>query len=317
MSTPRSTHFSPGLGIKALFGIGGILLCGLFALLVATWALQERVLYPFDTHGAFLEAPFPFVPAAVANGNIVPATQATPSQSVRLWHYPGAYTNTNISKSAQEKHSDQAQPPRDHVIFFPGNVGSPSMMLERAQPFIEAGWAVSILAYPGVWDTPGAPSQTIMVQHAGALIDAADTPPLIYGYSMGGAVALQTAARHETAGLYLEAPLASAWAIARGAAPWLRLAPFLLRDTWDASSVMDDIDEPIFIVHGAKDRVVPLAHGEEISLALQSPLHVVSEGEHHNLLHQGVLTSLQDIAHNSLASWQTQAVQSLPPRVLP
>lgn len=129
---------------------------------------------------------------------------------------------------------------RPAALLVHGFPGSPAEMRGLAQTLYEAGWSVQGLLLPGL----GPDIATLAERRAADWLDAVDRalvalrqehhPIFLVGHSLGGALALQTAARRPPDGLVLLAPfwtmgggpLALFWPLIRLAVP--RLRPFRL-----------------------------------------------------------------------------------------
>ena len=132
-----------------------------------------------------------------------------------------------------------------------------------------------------------------------------DRPVVLFGYSMGGQLAIRTAAEHPRfAGVVAVSPYRY-WDEAlrrelrrRGVPTWplVRIAQGLLALWWGGGAVGFDRAEdaarlacPLLVVHGDADELCPVDAGRALAAAApHGRLTVVEGGTHHNLLgHDG------------------------------
>jgi alpha-beta hydrolase superfamily lysophospholipase len=92
---------------------------------------------------------------------------------------------------------------------------------------------------------------------------------VIYGESLGTAVAVKIAARREVTALVLESPFTSIPDIASAQYPGENIAP-LITQIWDSIGMMSRIDEPLLVMHATGDRLVPISQGEAVFAAARS-----------------------------------------------
>ena len=85
-------------------------------------------------------------------------------------------------------------------------------------------------------------------------------------------------------GLVLEAPFTSMGAAAQGHYPFVP-AKWLVKDRYDNLSKIANVDTPVLIMHGDRDRVVPEKHGRALFAAAREPKRGfwVPGGRHSNL----------------------------------
>lgn len=173
------------------------------------------------------------------------------------------------------------------LLFFHGNGGS---LVHRGPFFREfdaIGYGVFAVGYPGYGGNPGKPSEAAFVDVAEraytALLDLGVTPDdiVLYGESLGTAVAVQLAAKHTVAAIILEAPMRSVVDIAAAQYPFLPVRQ-LIKDPFRSYDYVGAVDAPLLIVHGNRDTLIPIASGKALFDAAREPktFHTVDGASH-------------------------------------
>ncbi len=113
---------------------------------------------------------------------------------------------------------------------------------------------------------------------------------VLWGESLGSGVAVELAARRAVAAVILEAPFTS---VAAAAQHHYRFIPaaMLVRDRFDSLSRIGRLNAPVLILHGERDRIVPVGHGRALLEAAAPPKEgwFAAEGGHQNLAQFGAL----------------------------
>jgi hypothetical protein len=86
---------------------------------------------------------------------------------------------------------------------------------------------------------------------------------IIYGESLGTAVATEIVQNNNFAGLILESPFTSMIDAAKNKYPFLPIR-FLLKDKYESVKKIKNIKSPILIMHGEVDKIVPFWMGEKM-----------------------------------------------------
>jgi len=170
-----------------------------------------------------------------------------------------------------------ADPERGVVLFFHGNAGNISDRLDSIRIFNDMGLGVFIFDYRGYGQSDGEPSEQGTYRDGEAawryLTEQRRIDPariVMFGRSLGGAVAVETAMHHRPRALILESTFTSIRAMARAAMPWLPAGPFL-RTKYDTLGRIPSLDCPILVIHSRDDEVVPFAQGKELFDAARGP----------------------------------------------
>jgi len=91
------------------------------------------------------------------------------------------------------------------------------------------------------------------------------------GHSLGTAVAADLASNQPVGGLVLEAPFASARAVARRIYPFLPGLGRVMKSKFETHRKLAQIHVPLLVVHCTRDPVLPFALGEEVFRLAQEP----------------------------------------------
>jgi len=202
--------------------------------------------------------------------------------------------------------------PRIHAWWWPdGDPGAPVVYylhgarwnltghLNRIAQLRRFGFSVFAIDYRGFGKSDGdLPSETTVYEdaHAGWRWIVAHEPDparrIIYGHSLGGAVAIDLAASLPPAdaarGLVVESSFTTfaemAAEVTRGMLP-----AAMLSQKFDSLAKITRVPMPVLIVHGEGDRFVPVRFSEALYAAAPSPkrLLIVPNGSHNNSLSVG------------------------------
>jgi uncharacterized protein len=172
--------------------------------------------------------------------------------------------------------------PHDDAKFtFLAFHGNASNMANRASiyEFLRSTPAnVFALEYRGYGHSEGKPGEAGVYRDAEAAYEylvntkGIDRKVIIsFGQSLGTAVATHLAARHQVAGLVLEAPFPSASRVARRVFWFLPGVSLLTHGQFDTQSWLKEIHIPILIIHCDQDPVIPFQFGQEVYDAALPP----------------------------------------------
>lgn len=184
---------------------------------------------------------------------------------------------------------------RPVILYFHGNGASLRYRVDRFRALVATGAGLLALSYRGYGGSTGAPSERGFMADAAALYDyaAAHYPGarlVLWGESIGGGVAVPLAAEKKVAALVLEAPFSSAVDVAAGSMPIVPVR-LLMKDQFRSDLKIAQVTAPILILHGARDRVVPIALGEKLYALANEPKRFVrlAQAGHEDLADFGAI----------------------------
>jgi uncharacterized protein len=163
-------------------------------------------------------------------------------------------------------------PGRPVILFFHGNCGHLGYRSGRLLRFAREGYGVLLAEYRGYGGNPGAPCEAGLFADGAAALDflaCSGIGPdriVLWGESLGSGVAVYLAATRPVAALVLEAPFTSVTACARRRYAFVPVA-LLLRDRFDSMSRIARVTAPLLVLHGERDRVVPVRHSRALLAA--------------------------------------------------
>jgi fermentation-respiration switch protein FrsA (DUF1100 family) len=176
------------------------------------------------------------------------------------------------------------------AVFCHGNTGNLTTSADVIPHLLDAGINVLFFDYRGFGKSSGRPSINGIVADGVSAARFHDTirpkslPTILYGYSLGGAVAAQVIKRHPFDGLILQSTFTSLPKLARVVFPRLPLHLFT-GDLFDTLNVIRRLTVPLLIVHGGADEVVPCSMARELYDACTAVknIQIVDEGLHKDL----------------------------------
>ena len=108
---------------------------------------------------------------------------------------------------------------------------------------------------------------------------------VLYGQSLGTAVATEVSTRRKIGALILESGFSSASSVAAGALPWLpQVLHSLARNRFESAEKLRRVKVPVLISHGDPDPVIPLDEGRALYAAANEPKKLlIFPGAGHNV----------------------------------
>jgi uncharacterized protein len=187
-------------------------------------------------------------------------------------------------------------------LYLHGNGGSLRWRNERFRALIADGSGLVALSYRGYGGSSGRPTEKGLTEDAAAAYVFAVASYLaqrivVWGESLGSALAIALAAEKPVGCLVLEAPFTSAVDV--GARHyWFVPVRLFMKDQFRSDLRASRIKAPVLVVHGANDAIVPATLGERLYAQIQAPKRFVriAGAGHNDLGAKAVMAAKQFIA---------------------
>lgn len=155
------------------------------------------------------------------------------------------------------------------VLFFHGNAGNIGHRLDKLHIFNELGLETLIIDYRGYGQSGGSASEKGMYRDADAAYQyliknkKVDSKRLLlYGESLGGAVAIDLASRVSIKGLITEGTFTSIPGMIKKSLPFV--PAFALESRFDSLSKIERVPVRKLFIHSLDDEIVPYFMGEAL-----------------------------------------------------
>ena len=186
------------------------------------------------------------------------------------------------------------------VLYFHGNGGALRHRVARFAALTSDGTGLVALSYRGYGGSTHSPHEEGLFADARATYEfvAATYPSarrVLWGESLGTGVAVAIAAERKTDALILEAPFTSTADIAASLYPIFPVR-WLMKDQYRSDERIGKVDAPVLVLHGALDRVVPIAYGEKLYALAREPKKFVRfvRGGHEDLNDYGAVEAARE-----------------------
>ena len=221
-----------------------------------------------------------FHPSKFPEGNWDPASKGLKVQDIDFQSKDGKKLHGWFVASSQA---------RATLLWFHGNAGNLSHRLSNIQELLSLNLNIFIFDYRGYGKSEGEPDEEgIYIDSLAAYdrilkIESVSVESLfLFGRSLGGICAVQTAFHKPARGLILESVFTSASDMSRKIFPLIPLG-WAIRSKLDAISKVPIVTFPKLFPHGNRDEIVPLDLGKKLFDAAAEPkTFYIIEGAGHN-----------------------------------
>ncbi|MEO8807253.1 MAG: alpha/beta fold hydrolase [Burkholderiaceae bacterium] len=285
-------RFLTRLARPSWIGVRSLLICGVATTLVGCAWLdakqRELVFRPTPGQPSGFQG---LRPGDLAFTLDVPAAKPGGTEQLHLWWLP------------------HANPQAPSLLYLHGTFRNLYQNLPKIDALREAGFAVLAVDYRGWGDsTPILPSEATIYADASvawAELTRRQTNPrkrVIFGHSMGSAVAVELASHQHVgtdyAALILESSFPRLPDVAKAAGVLGTIASWFATQEFDSAGKIKAVDAPILMLHGSADKTVPVELGRRLrDAAPKGTRWVEFEGGSHSGLHREVPQQYQQALH--------------------
>jgi uncharacterized protein len=168
---------------------------------------------------------------------------------------------------------------RPWVLFLHGNGATIASRLDilHYEQLRAMGLNVAAPEYRGYSGTPGVPTESGIEADAGSAygylrtrVHVAPSAIVVFGWSLGSAVAVDLASKAPEAAVVLEGAPSSLVDIGRLRYPYIPIR-LLIRNPFESIAKIERVRAPVLFLHSPEDTVVPIAEGRRLFAAARAP----------------------------------------------
>jgi fermentation-respiration switch protein FrsA (DUF1100 family) len=172
------------------------------------------------------------------------------------------------------------------ILYFHGNAGN---LTGRSDRFVKFSTQFGVLAisYRGYAKSRGEPSQEGLFQDADSAFEFLKSKNILskdiilFGESIGSAVAVNLASKHDFGALILEAPFSSVFSIAKKTY-WFLPISLILKDRFESDKIASKVTAPVLVMHASRDYIIPVEEGKKLFELFNSrKIFIELEGDFH------------------------------------
>ena len=174
----------------------------------------------------------------------------------------------------------RAKNPVASALYCHGNTGNLTNVAHLMPHLVESGFNILLWDYRGYGKSSGRASirgviiDTLAAAQLHDAIRPQNLPSLLFGFSLGGAIAAQVIRRHAFKALILQSTFTTLRDIARIAFPRFPLH-FLSGTPFNTLRVLKELQLPVLILHGSNDEACPCWMADRMFAECGSPAKMI------------------------------------------
>lgn len=152
------------------------------------------------------------------------------------------------------------------ILFFHGNTGQIARFAPAIKTIANNGYSIAMIEYRGFGNTKGKISQETGFSDAVLFYDyyrnLTQNKIIFYGYSFGCAFAMGLTQYRNPDGIILTAPFSSLYQEVKDYP--VPFAHLFLKDKYPSDEYIKNINCPVLIIHGNKDKLIDFSHSKKL-----------------------------------------------------
>ena len=200
--------------------------------------------------------------------------------------YTEVKTQTKEGFSLTHWYSKQGLP---YIVVFHGNAGNIESRGYGFQFLVDQGYSVLVASYRGYGGNAGKPTEKSIIEDSLLVLEwllkeekISSKEVILFGESLGSAVALAVAEKHPVKALIFDGAFSSVKDIAQSLYFYLPVS-LLLKDSWDSQKRIRKVKAPTFFIHATEDKTVPLPFGKKLFAFANEPKQFLGlDNSNHN-----------------------------------
>ncbi|MEX1012128.1 MAG: alpha/beta hydrolase [Waddliaceae bacterium] len=183
-------------------------------------------------------------------------------------------TDDNLRLMAWYRAAEQGRPT---IVYFHGNAGHIGTRAPIVKPFLNEGYGVLLVSYRGYSGNPGTPSEEGFYKDGRAALNFLRNKRCIvlYGNSIGAAVAVQMATEFKVQTVILQSPFTTLADVARHHYP-LFTFEILIKDQYRSIDIVDKLLPPTLVIYGEEDEINPPDLSRRLYKKLPDPKKILA-----------------------------------------